>query len=73
MTRLFKLLDMFAALAAIFIITVAAFHYLISRGDAERRKKARNLILFAIAGYLIIAVIFPLLVNILTGTFGRII
>ena len=42
-----------AGIIALLMISIAAFRYVISRGDAEAVKKSKNTILYAIVGLVI--------------------
>ncbi len=42
-----------AGIIALLMISIAAFRYVISRGDPENTKKAKNTILYAVVGLVI--------------------
>ena len=57
-----------AGILALLMISIAAFRYVISRGDAENIKKSKNTILYAIVGLVIAMSGY----GIVTFVFGRI-
>lgn len=66
LTSIINLVHMIAGIIAVFIIIVAGMQYALSTGDPAKAAKAKNAIIYSLAGLAVVALSF-MIINLILG------
>ena len=70
MQNLFTTVEVIANPVAVLMIALGAFYFVIGGANEAHRKKGKGLIVYAVVGYLLATVAFPVLYGIVSGVVG---
>ncbi|MEX0877569.1 MAG: hypothetical protein WDZ40_01740 [Candidatus Spechtbacterales bacterium] len=67
MEQLFSTIEVIANPIAVLMIALGAFYFVIGGANEAYRKKGKGLVVYAVVGYLLATVAFPMLYNIVSS------